>query len=100
MKRDKEVTKVIFKKAYDHYIKEWYVVAFLPGATASPGNVMYYEHCGQHGECVYDFYLSCKRASPEEYAPLKKEMENCFGYNFKVVRKITRKDCEVAWRRV
>lgn len=98
MKRDKEVTKVIFKKAYDHDTKEWWVIAFFPGATASKGMIMSYVHDGQHGEATYEFYIACKPAKPKEYAKLKKELEQCFGYRFKLVRRITRSDCKYMWR--
>lgn len=98
MKRDKEVTKVIFKKAYDSVAKEWWVIAFFPGITATKGMVVSYAHVGQHGEATYKFYLACKPAKPKEYAKLKKELEQCFGYRFKLVRRITRADCEAAWR--
>lgn len=100
MKKDKEVTKVIFKKAYDKNFKEWYIVAFLPETTVNRGNVMSYMHVGQHGEASYYYYLSCKPATRKEYLPLKMEMEKLFGYRFKVVKKITRKDQEYAWREI
>ena len=98
VKKDKEVTKVIFKKAYDKDFKEWYIAAFLPEATANRGNVMSYTHVGQYGEASYDYYLSCRHATRKEYLPLKREMEKLFGYRFKVVKRITRKDQEYAWR--
>ena len=100
MKKDKEVTKVIFKMAYDKDCKEWYIVAFLPEATVNRGNVMSYMHIGQHGEASYDYYLSCRPATRKEYLPLKREMEKLFGYRFKVVKRITRKDQEYAWRKI
>lgn len=97
MKHGKKVTKVIFKKAYDHDTREWYVVAFFPGVTASRGRIMSYVHDGQHGEAAYEFYLACKSATPKEYSQLKRELEQCFGYRFKIVKKITRADCDYAW---
>ena len=100
MKRDKEYTKVIFKKEYDRDLKEWSVIAFFPDGPANRGNVMSYAHMGQHGEAGYDYYLSCRHATKKEYMPLKKEMENLFGYRFKVVNRISKKDRERAWRRI
>lgn len=97
MRRDKEVTRVIFKKAYDHTTRAWFVVAFFPGLEANVGRVQDYMHLGQHGESDYEWYLSCKPASPEEYAPLKKELEQAFGYRFKVVKRMSRSDCDKAW---
>ena len=54
MKRDKEYTKVIFKMAKyaGHQGEE--VLAFFPGASANPGNIMSYAHVGQHGEACED----------------------------------------------
>ena len=100
MKRDKEVTKVIFKMAKyaGHLGKE--VLAFFPGAPANPGNIMSYAHVGQHGEVCEDFYLkNCRPCTRKEYLPLKRELEENFGYRFKIVKRITRKDREEAWRR-
>jgi len=101
VKKDKEVTKVIFKMArYDDGSLGKEVLAFFPGASANPGNVMSYAHVGQHGEASYDFYLkNCRPCSEKEYRPLKKELENLFGYRFKIMKRMTRKDLEEAWRR-
>lgn len=100
MKKDKEVTKVIFKMARYSDCSGKEVLAFFPGASANPGNVMCYAHVGQHGEASYDFYLkNCRPCSEKEYRPLKKELENLFGYRFKIMKRMTRKDLEEAWRR-
>ena len=98
MKRDTEITKVIFKMArYEN--GEWEVLAFLPGAPANPGSVQCYAHVGQHGEASYDFYVQrCRPCAKKDYAVLKKEMESLFGYRFKVVHKISKKDRENAWK--
>lgn len=98
MKRDTEITKVIFKMArYDDGKRE--PIAFLPGAPANPGNIMSYVHTGQHGEASYDFYIKqCSPCAKKDYAVLKKEMEKFFGYRFKVVHRISRKDYESAWK--
>ena len=98
MKRDTEITKVIFKMArYDDGKRE--PIAFLPGAPANPGNIMSYVHTGQHGEASYDFYIKqCSPCAKKDYAVLKKEMEKFFGYRFKIVHRISRKDCESAWK--
>ena len=100
MKRDKEYTKVIFKMARysDGSGKE--VMAFFPGAPANPGMIMSYAHVGQHGEACEDFYLrNCRPCTKKEYTPLKRELEENFGYRLKVVKRITKKDREEAWRR-
>lgn len=100
MKQDEEETKVIFKMArYPRGERE--IIAFFPGAPANPGCVMCYAHDGQHGEASEAFYtLNNRNATPNEYAPLKKELEECFGYRLKVVKRITRKDREKSWKRI
>lgn len=100
MKRDKEESKVIFKMA--HYIDgEREVIAFFPGAPANPGYIMCYAHCGQHNEACEEFYLkSCRNVTPSQYEPLKRELERLFGYRLKVVKRISRKDREKAWKRI
>ena len=102
MKRDKEYTKVIFKMArYSAYkMPGEECIAFFPGAPANPGNIMSYVHCGQHGEADYGFFLqNCRPCTEKEYRPLKRELEENFGYRLKVVKRITKKDREEAWRR-
>ena len=44
-----------------------------------------YAHVGQHGECD-PALLKCRRAKPEEYLPLKRELEEIVGYNVDVVQ--------------
>ena len=100
VKKDKEVTKVIFKMARYSDGSGEEVLAFFPGASANPGNVMCYAHVGQHVEASYDFFLkNCRPCSEKDYRPLKKELENLFGYRFKIMKRMTRKDLEEAWRR-
>lgn len=97
MKKDKEKTKVIFRKKYWKDTGEWDVEAYFPGASANRGCVRMYAHDGQHGEADLDHYRSTKPAKPREYSDLKKELERFFGYRFKVVKKISRKDRDDAW---
>ena len=94
-------TKVIFKMArYDDRSLGEEVLAFFPGVASNRGMVMCYSHVGQHGEASYDFFLeNCRPCSEKEYGPLKKELEVLFGYRFKIMKRMTRKDLEEAWRR-
>jgi hypothetical protein len=98
MKRDKEETKVIFKMArYNDGERE--LIAFFPGATANRGCIMCYTHIGQHEEASEEFYATrCASATPKQYAPLKKELECLCGYRLRVVKRISRKDRDQAWR--
>jgi len=100
MKKDTEETKVIFKIArYPDGERD--IVAFFPEASANSGRILCYSHYGQHGEASDKFYTTrCKNATPKQYAPLKKEMEVLCGYKLKIVKKITRKDREKAWKRI
>jgi hypothetical protein len=42
-----------------------------------------YSHIGQHSACHPDYLKQCRKATPEQYAPLKTELEN-IGYNLTV----------------
>lgn len=44
-----------------------------------------YAHVGQHGVCDPSL-LKCRRAKPEEYLPLKREMEDIVGYDIETVQ--------------
>jgi hypothetical protein len=90
MEKDKEITRVIFKKEYNQYIKEWEVFACLLDLPANPGRVVVYAHVGQHSEGDISYCANCKRATIDEYMPLFKELES-IGYNLKVVRKFPSK---------
>ena len=45
-----------------------------------------YAHVGQHGTCCPEILWNCRRAKPEEYLPLKSELEEIVGYNVDVVQ--------------
>lgn len=46
-----------------------------------------YAHVGQHGTCCPKILRNCRRAKPEEYLPLKREMENIVGYDIEAVQR-------------
>ena len=46
-----------------------------------------YAHMGQHGTCCPEILRSCRRAKPEEYLPLKRELEEIIGYNVETVQR-------------
>ena len=98
MKKDKEETKVIFKMArYPGGERE--IIAFFPGAPANRGCLVCYSHCGQHDEASEEFYATrCENAAPKQYALLKKELECLCGYRLRVVKRISRKDRDQAWK--
>ena len=45
-----------------------------------------YAHVGQHGPCSQDWAMSCREATPAEYANLLKELNDLIGYDVEVVR--------------
>ena len=100
MKKDDEETKVIFKEArYPGGERE--IIAFFPGETANWGCILCYTHHGQHGEASEEFYyMNCRNCTESQYAYLKRELETHYGYRLKVVKRMTRKDREKAWRRI
>lgn len=42
-----------------------------------------YAHIGQHSACDPNYFRRCRKATPEQYAPLKEELES-IGYNLTV----------------
>ena len=86
-------TVVIFRK-----FKDGSVIAIMPGIQASNNyHVESYMHIGQHSACDISVVQLTKLASPDEYAPLKAEMES-LGYDFKVKTRIQYRDC--FWKRI
>lgn len=56
--------------------KPWVRYAGSPYAMAVQSG---YVHCGQHGDFDIAILRECKRATPEQYGPLLREMES-LGY--------------------
>lgn len=46
-----------------------------------------YAHVGQHGQCMPEILWRSRRAKPEEYLPLKREMEDIVGYDIETVQR-------------
>lgn len=87
MEKDTHITEVIFRVDKS---KDWKgtVFALLPHEVSDfKGNVMCYQHVGQHSGADYKGCIATSRPATEtEYADLKAEMES-LGYNFKVIKK-------------
>ena len=70
------------------YISKGEVLAVFPEEKYSndPADncVMSYMHIGQHGAASPDYYRKLKKATLEEYANLKFELEG-IGYNLEVL---------------
>jgi hypothetical protein len=69
------------------------VLALFPYEQAAPGYCDSFEHIGQHGSADYRGLVGggwnrrTRPAKPEEYAGLKRELENCYGYRLKVIKR-------------
>jgi len=85
LKKDEEPVIVIFRK----YKDGGDILALFPyeDYTATGSMCMSYQHVGQHGGANYAHCLDITvNASPEEYEPLRKELEG-IGYNLVIRRK-------------
>lgn len=95
--KDEDPTTVVFRKAKFKDGEE--VVAFFPEAEANWGRIACYTHDGQHSEADYMFYLDDTRKCDEaEYAPLKKELEEEFGYDLRVLKRIPSGTVQSHWK--
>lgn len=74
----KETVEVEFKKTPD----DGTVIAFFPqtmhDGSCNPGNIMSYEHNGQHGEASIDYYKDCTTCLEEDFADLLHELEGIY----------------------
>ena len=76
---------VVFRKFKDGEV----IALFCDTANdCSPGNVMSYMHVGQHGEAPRNLGQNLRLASPEEYAPLLRELRGI--YKPEIVRPVHR----------
>ena len=46
--------------------------------SCNPGNIMSYEHNGQHSEASIDYYKDCTTCLEEDYASLLHELEGIY----------------------
>lgn len=76
------MTPVIFRK--DRSTGE--VTAVFPTLPEIAYTVRCYAHIGQHGSCNRAWYICTKPATPDEYAPLLRELVQ-IGYDDLVIRK-------------
>jgi hypothetical protein len=52
------------------------------------GNVMSYQHVGQHGETSQQLGRHLRLATPDQYAPLKRELERVYSCEIKPVSRL------------
>lgn len=94
----KQTVKVLFRKTGSR--KQKRIIAFFPEATVNFGNIMSYEHIGQHSEAAYEFYLETKKAKPEEYEELLEELRSVYSdYKLEIKSKLYVPDLQKAWRK-
>lgn len=78
------------------------VTAFIygDGIPVRYGNIMIYQHVGQHSEASLDYYNSTKPASPDEYADLLAELRSIYDdVNLVVRRKVDYNILRNEWRK-
>lgn len=72
---------VVFRKFPDGEI----IAMFCNSSNyCNPGNVMSYMHIGQHGEASRHLGRNLKLATPEEYAPLLRELSGIYAPEFSI----------------
>ena len=99
MKQDEQKTDVIFRMCVDKFSMENEqsdlnrCIAIFPytGDYKRDGSVACYQHIGQHGCAHYDWVMQYTvPAQPEQFEPLKKELEQWYGYNFRIIRRMNK----------
>lgn len=88
------MTKVIFRK--DKETKN--IIAFFPQFTANYGNIVCYQHVGQHGEASYDFYKDTLKATQNEYNDLLVELEQQGYDDLRVTTRLYYEELIENWR--
>jgi hypothetical protein len=86
------------KVIYRYWQKE--VIAILPVIPANFGNVVIYVHVGQHSEADSWISQAGRLATPEEYAPLHKELTAIYDdCDLVIQKKLQHSDLMKAWKR-
>jgi hypothetical protein len=88
MKKDNYKTDVIFRVDTTKDFKGEVIAVFPHDIDNNRGSVGYYVHVGQHSSGDYNKIISTSRLATEvEAKDLRKELEQCFGYNFNVIKR-------------
>lgn len=97
MKQDEQKTDVIFRMCVNKFSKEQddlnRCIAIFPytGDYKIDGYVMCYQHVWQHYSAHYDWVMQYTvPAQPEQFEPLKKELEQWYGYNFRIMQRMNK----------
>ena len=87
MSREREAIRVAFRANTSPEFDDE-ITAVFSGVQEWNGRLMCYATIGEHSMCHRDWYTGCTRpATPEEYAPLKRELEGK-GYDVTVVQRV------------
>lgn len=73
-----DAENVIFKREPNEYTDETDILAVFPDIIEQPGDegrILTYSHVGQHGYASPEYLEELEDATPEEYEPLKEELE-------------------------
>jgi hypothetical protein len=82
--KDTHKTPVQFRKLKGE------VIAVFPYEIEGRNTVLSYVHNGQHSEASWDITHFTRPASPSEYEPLKRELEQ-IGYNLDIIKRRSHK---------
>jgi hypothetical protein len=82
--KDTHKTAVQFRKLKGE------IIAVFPYEIEGRDTVLSYQHIGQHGQDVWYINTFTRPASPSEYEPLKKELEQ-IGYNLDIIKRRSHK---------
>lgn len=92
MKKEKQ--KIVFR----YWQKE--VIALLPTIPANFGNIVIYAHIGQHSEANSWITRAGRLATPEEYAPLLKELTRIYDDCDLIIQKrVQHSDLLKGWKK-
>ena len=89
-----EHVKVIFREF------EGEAIAFFPETRVNYGNILSYQHLGQHCEASLEFYWETNVADEPVYSPLLEELKQVYSDSILDVRKRLNYDdlLQKAWK--
>lgn len=82
---EEPITPVLFRA--DKHDGTLHITAVFPtqAGTCDALTMGCFEHIGQHSACSLGWYHTTRKATPDEYADLKRELEaQPYGYRLKV----------------
>ena len=80
--------EVMFRKEKSGDFKDTIFAIFPYEIADLEGNVMSYQNIGQHSAVTFDIAMKHSvPALPKEYKELKKEMETCYDYEIKIIKR-------------